>query len=128
MYRGELPPDLQDITWIEEMACSLYRTTAHIARIFGSTSDSDPFQLRGNTCAHPMNLFHNATSLPWAPADLNDLISIIFVGSRRLRKEELTKLTPYLVRKQKIIALLQYLCAHNSLYCILVFLLLISIS
>lgn len=24
LYRGELPPKLSDITWVEEMACSLY--------------------------------------------------------------------------------------------------------
>ncbi|KAE9391589.1 hypothetical protein BT96DRAFT_749375, partial [Gymnopus androsaceus JB14] len=116
MYRGELPEYLHDITWIEEMACSLYRTTAHVARIFGSSSETDPLQMRGNTCAHPMNLFKNATTLPWAPSDLNDLISIVFVGPRKLKPEELRKLTPYVVRKPKISALLKFLCTHNRLY------------
>ncbi|KAE9400121.1 hypothetical protein BT96DRAFT_746953, partial [Gymnopus androsaceus JB14] len=116
MYRGELPPDLQDITWIEEMACALYRTTAHVARIYGSSAETDPLQLKGNTCAHPMNIFHNATTLPWAPTDLNNLITIVFVGPRKLRREDLHKLTPYVVRKPKIAALLNYLRAHDKLY------------
>ena len=102
--------------WVEEMACSLYRTTAHIARIFGSSSETDPLQMRGNICAHPMNLFKNATTLPWAPSDLNDLISVVFVGPRKLRPEELCKLTPYVVRKPKIAALLSFLCTHDILY------------
>ncbi|KAE9398094.1 hypothetical protein BT96DRAFT_777026, partial [Gymnopus androsaceus JB14] len=117
MYRGELPEYLRDITWVEEMACSLYRTTAHVARIFGSSSsETDPLQMRGNICAHPMNLFKNATTLPWAPSDLNDLISVVFVGPRKLRPEELRKLTPYVVRKPKIAALLSFLCTHDILY------------
>lgn len=116
LYRGELPSYLQDITWVEEMACALYRTTAHVARIYGSSSDTDPLQLRGNTCAHPMNIFSNATTLPWSPTDLNDLITIIFIGPRKLRKEDWAKLTPYFVRKAKIVALLEFLRAHNKLY------------
>lgn len=45
MYRGELPEDLQDITWVKEMACALYRTTAHVARLFGSSSESEPLHI-----------------------------------------------------------------------------------
>ncbi|KAE9390703.1 hypothetical protein BT96DRAFT_833082, partial [Gymnopus androsaceus JB14] len=115
MYCGELPPDLQDITWVEEMACSLYCTTAHVARIFGSSSDSEPFQMCGNTCAHPMNLFKNATTLPWAPTStmLSALYSLVPVNCGA---KELSKLTPYVVRKPKIVALLTFLHAHNLLY------------
>ncbi|KAE9395281.1 hypothetical protein BT96DRAFT_761643, partial [Gymnopus androsaceus JB14] len=116
MYRGELPADSKDITWVEEMACSLYHTTAHIARIFGSSSETNPLQMRGNTCAHPMNLFRNAASLPWTPSDLNDLINIVFVGPRKLNHKQMKKLTPYVVRKPKIAALLCFLCAHDRLY------------
>ncbi|KAE9392940.1 hypothetical protein BT96DRAFT_829941, partial [Gymnopus androsaceus JB14] len=88
LYRGKLPLDLQDITWAEEMACALYPTTAHVARIYGSSSETDPLQLWGNTCAHPMNLFANATTLLWSPSDLNNLITIVFVGPRKLRRED----------------------------------------
>ncbi|KAF9059122.1 hypothetical protein BDP27DRAFT_1163558, partial [Rhodocollybia butyracea] len=80
LYQGELLPELQALTWVEEMACSLCRTTAHVARLYGSSSPEDPLQLHGNTCAHPMKLFENATTLRWAPSDLNDLISIVFIG------------------------------------------------
>lgn len=89
LYRGELPDDLKDITWVEEMACALYRTTAHVARLFGTSNDTEPLLIRGNTCAHPMNVFANATALPWAPSDLNKLISVVFIGPRKLRPEDL---------------------------------------
>lgn len=74
LYCGELPDDLRDITWVKEMACALYRTTAHVACLFGTSSETEPLIIWGNTCAHPMNFFANATSLPWAPSDLNELI------------------------------------------------------
>ncbi|KAJ3921050.1 hypothetical protein F5877DRAFT_36794, partial [Lentinula edodes] len=116
LYRGELPEDLQNVTWVEEMACSIYRTSAHVTRIFGSSSECDPFQLHGNTCAHPLNICYTAKRLPWSPADLNDLISIIFVGPKKLAKEDLQKLTPFFVRRSVIRMLLLYLQKHNRLY------------
>ena len=29
-YHGDLPHEFEDITWVEEMACAIYRTTAHV--------------------------------------------------------------------------------------------------
>ncbi|KAJ4487108.1 hypothetical protein C8J55DRAFT_424193, partial [Lentinula edodes] len=116
LYRGELPEHLQNVSWVEEMACSIYRTSAHVTRIFGSSSECDPLQLHGNTCAHPLNICYTAKRLPWSPADLNDLISIIFVGPRKLTNEDLQKLTPFFVRRTVIQMLLLYLQQHNRLY------------
>ncbi|KAE9389473.1 hypothetical protein BT96DRAFT_758331, partial [Gymnopus androsaceus JB14] len=116
LYRSELPLDLKDITWVEEMACTLYRTTAHVARIYGSSSETDPLQMQGNTCTHPMNLFANATTLPWSPSDLNDLITVVFISLRKLCREDWNELTPYIVCKPKIVALLNFLRTHDKLY------------
>lgn len=98
------------------MACALYRTTAHVARLFGTSSEMEPLQIRGNTCAHPMDFVSNAKSLPWAPADLNNMISIVFIGPHKLREEDLKKLSPYIVQKPKIIGLLNHLRSHDILY------------
>lgn len=81
LYRGELPEDLKDITWVEEMACSLYRTTAHVARLYGSSSEENPLYIHGNTCAHPMQTTSHAKKLPRTPGDVNDLITVVFVRS-----------------------------------------------
>ncbi|KAF9056764.1 hypothetical protein BDP27DRAFT_1146750, partial [Rhodocollybia butyracea] len=107
LYRGELPDELKDITWVEEMACSLYRTTAHVSRLYGSTSEENPLYIHGNTCAHPMQVISHAKKLPRTPSDVNDLITVVFVGSRKLRKDELSKLSAYMVRKSKILSLLK---------------------
>ncbi|KAE9392554.1 hypothetical protein BT96DRAFT_830479 [Gymnopus androsaceus JB14] len=116
LFRGELPDDLKDVTWVEEMAVALYRTTAFVSRIYGTSNAGDPLQLHGNVCAHPLDFVANTKKLPWTPADLNDLISIVFVGRQRLTKEQLNKLTQYFVRQSVIRRLLNYLCRHHIQY------------
>ncbi|KAE9398677.1 hypothetical protein BT96DRAFT_754775, partial [Gymnopus androsaceus JB14] len=117
MYRGELPDRFRDVTWMEEMAVALYRTTAHVTRLYGVLStEQDPFQLHGNACAHPLDTVSHATSLPWSPADLNDFISVIFVGPRKLKQTELDKLPHFHVRRNVIRDLLQEFRSHNRLY------------
>ncbi|KAJ3770177.1 hypothetical protein FB446DRAFT_808964, partial [Lentinula raphanica] len=116
MFRGELPEDLQDVTWIEEMACAIYRTTAHVTRLYSSTSAADPLQMHGNACAHPLDVVTHANSLPWMPADINNILSVIFVGPRKLTKTEINKLPQFLVRAPVIRRLFEYLHIHNRLY------------
>ncbi|KAJ3916687.1 hypothetical protein F5877DRAFT_46122, partial [Lentinula edodes] len=116
LYRGESLKELENVTWVEEMACSIYRTTAHVTRIFGSSSVTDPLQLHGNVCAHPLNMCAIAKKLPWSPTDLNDLITIIFVGKRKLSETDLLKLKPFFVRRSVIRILLSDLCKRNRLY------------
>ncbi|KAJ3720700.1 hypothetical protein C8R42DRAFT_583087, partial [Lentinula raphanica] len=116
LFRGELPAQFSDMTWAEEMACALYRTTAHISRLYGSTSTEDPLVMHSNVCAHPLDICYTAKRLPWAPCDVNDLISVVFVGPRKLTSDELKKLTPFLVRRSVIRAFLSYAWQHNYLY------------
>ncbi|KAJ3762342.1 hypothetical protein EV360DRAFT_35918, partial [Lentinula raphanica] len=116
MFRGDLPDELQDVTWIEEMACALYRTTAHVTRLYNSSSPTDPLQLHGNACAHPLDVVNHANSLPWSPADLNQMLSVIFVGPRKLSISELNKLPQFIVRAPVIRKLYEHLRLHNRLY------------
>jgi Domain of unknown function (DUF6570) len=37
LYRGSLPNHLSDITWVEEQVCALYRSTALVTRLYGSS-------------------------------------------------------------------------------------------
>ena len=38
LYRGQLPAQFTDLTWVEEMVCARYRYTAHITRLFQSSN------------------------------------------------------------------------------------------
>jgi hypothetical protein len=49
LYRGILPDEFQDLTWVEEMMCAIYRNTAHITRLYGSSDPAQPIVLHGNT-------------------------------------------------------------------------------
>ncbi|KAJ3909347.1 hypothetical protein F5879DRAFT_791812, partial [Lentinula edodes] len=116
LYRGELIEGIEDITWVEEMACAIYHTSAHVARIYGSSNAGDSLQLHGNVCAHALDICSVAKKLPWSPADVNDLISIVFVSKAKLKHDDLRKLKPYFVRRSVIRMLLSDLCHRNRLY------------
>jgi len=119
LYRGILPVQFQDLTWVEEMVCAIYRNTAHITRLYGSSDPSQPTVLHGNTCAHDMNIISTAAVLPRMPTDINDMLSIVFIGTGKLRLESLKDM--FRVRKARIWEFLMWLKSHNRLYMCLKF-------
>jgi hypothetical protein len=114
LYRGQLPDKFNDLTWVEEMACSIYRNTAHVTRLFNSSADDQPTVLHGNTCAHEMNVISTVRVLPRTPSDLNGMLSIVFVGPGKFQPDKAGTL--FRVRKQKIWHFLMWLKLHNQLY------------
>ncbi|TEB25453.1 hypothetical protein FA13DRAFT_1583938, partial [Coprinellus micaceus] len=114
LYRGRLPDEFEDLTWVEEMACAVYRNTAHVTRLFDSSSPDQPTVLHGNTCAHEMNVVSTANVLPRTPADIHGMLSVVFVGPGEF--DPAKSGTLFRVRKQKIWQFLVWLKAHNSLY------------
>lgn len=71
LYRGHLPDEFHDITWVEEMVCSLYRNMAHVTHLYQSSDPAQPQVFHGNTCAHKMNIMSTATVLPCTPSNVN---------------------------------------------------------
>jgi ATP-dependent exoDNAse (exonuclease V) alpha subunit len=114
LYRGELPPEFKDLTWVEEMVCAKFRNTAYITRLFGSTDPALPLVLHGNTCAHDMNVISTASVLPRTPADVNDMLSVVFIGPGKLQAKHLKNL--FRVRKKKVWGFLIWLQRYNILY------------
>jgi len=114
LYRGNLPIQFQDMTWVEEMACSIYRNTAHITRLYGSSDTAQPTVLHGNTCAHDMNTVSTAKVLPRTPTDINDILTIVFIGPGKLKLESLKNM--FRIRKSKVWDFLLWLKNHNRLY------------
>jgi len=101
LYTGRLPAEFDDLTWIEEEVCSLYRSTAHIARLRNSSKASDPFVLAGNVCAHDMNIVSTATVLPRTSADINDHLTVVFLGAGKFNKQSMSKTSMFTVRKHR---------------------------
>ncbi|KAF9779881.1 hypothetical protein BJ322DRAFT_1012857, partial [Thelephora terrestris] len=114
LYRGRLPEEFCDLTWIEERVCAIYSNTAVITRLYQSSDPSQPNIFHGNTCAHEMNVGSTATVLPLAPADVNGLLSVVFIGSRTFKPKYLGNM--YRIHKSKVWRFLQWLKCHNWLY------------
>ncbi|KAF8426441.1 hypothetical protein L210DRAFT_3420646, partial [Boletus edulis BED1] len=114
LYRGELPAQFHDLTWVEEKICAIYCTTAHVTRLFQSSDPSQPKVFHGNTCAHDVNIISTASVLPRTPADVAGFLSVVFVGPRKFDPKSLG--TTFRVRKSKIWAFLVWLKRHNRLY------------
>jgi hypothetical protein len=114
LYRGELPFQFHDLTWVEEKICAIYCVTAHVTRLFQSSDPSQPRVFHGNTCAHDMNVVSTASVLPRTPADVNGMLSIIFVGPGKFNPAKVA--TVFRVRKRMIWQFLMWLKHHNRLY------------
>ncbi|PBK58947.1 hypothetical protein ARMSODRAFT_856717, partial [Armillaria solidipes] len=115
MFRGLLPEEFHDLTWVEEMVCAMYRCTIQVSQLYGKASDKrQPRVFHGNTCAHNLNLVSTATVLPRTPADVNGLLSIVFVGPKQSIKSCLG--TVYKIRKEKVWRFLLWLSKNNPLY------------
>ncbi|KAG2039386.1 hypothetical protein BDR03DRAFT_860019, partial [Suillus americanus] len=114
LYRGQLPDHFHDLTWVEEKICAIYCVTAHVTRLFQSSDPSQPRVFHGNTCAHDMNVVSTASVLPRTPADVNGLLSIIFVGPGKFDPAKVGSV--FRIRKQMIWQFLLWLKHHNRLY------------
>ena len=96
------------------MVCSIYRNTVHITCLYGSLDPSQPTILHRNTCAHEMNVVSTALVLLHTPADINGMLSVVFVGAGRLDAKSLQKM--FRLRKQNMQDFLLWLKDHNHLY------------
>ena len=114
LYRGDLPDYFADLTWVEEKVCAKYSLTVHVTRLFHSNDPAQPHIFHGNTCSHDMNVVSTASVLPRTPCDVNGFISVVFLGPRPVKAEELGAI--FRVRKHKIWAFLLWLVNHNRLY------------
>ncbi|KAG0695352.1 hypothetical protein DFH29DRAFT_814280 [Suillus ampliporus] len=114
LYRGELPARFQALSWVEEKICVIFCVTAHVTQLFQSSDPSQPHVFHGNTCAHDMNIVSTARVLPRTPADVNGLLSIIFVGPGKFDPAKLGAV--FRVHKDMIWQFLLWLKHHNRLY------------
>lgn len=114
LYRGRLPSEFKDITWLEEMVCAKNLTTAIVTRLLLGHGDFKARKLRGNTCAHDMNIVQTARTLPRTPADVNGMISVVFLGSETLDDNRLQEI--FYVRREKVFRFVSWLKDNNELY------------
>ena len=114
LYRGVLPEEFRALTWVEEMVCCRFSTTAQVVRLYQSSSPSDPFVLYGNNCAHEMNVVSTANVLHRTSADIQGQLSIVFVGPGLIKPQQLNKI--FRIDKVRVWRFLVWLKENNRLY------------
>ena len=76
LYRGRLPEEFRDLTWIEERVYAKYSNTAVVTRLYQSSDLSQ-------------NVSSTANMLPRTPSDVNGILSVVFIGSSKFKPEYL---------------------------------------
>ncbi|KZV61622.1 hypothetical protein PENSPDRAFT_592603, partial [Peniophora sp. CONT] len=120
LYRGRLPAEFQQMTWVEELACSLYRTWNMVTRLYCGLGDeqekvaAQPRVMSGNTCACDNGVLDYAKVLPRTPANMRELITVSFIGANDLKA---TYMMPILrIRKPLVWAFLLWSKHNNPVY------------
>ncbi|RDB20445.1 hypothetical protein Hypma_012444 [Hypsizygus marmoreus] len=118
---GELPPELQDLTPIEESMIARCRAQCWIVQLKDEDSDTSVPNaqrgMRGHVIIYPQDPSVVAEILPPKIEDILAPICVLFVGSAPPSEEWLrTKAKPLAVRANKIRQALIWLKAHNYLY------------
>ncbi|KAJ7061712.1 hypothetical protein C8F01DRAFT_987159, partial [Mycena amicta] len=116
---GDRPPELSDLTYVEELVIAKAHTTKCWAKINTASNTNPLLQQRaasGNVCIHPHEISELATQLPRPMSSLYDEIVVIVVAGRQEANAETFRRTPLIVRRGYILRALNWLKAHNPLY------------
>src|SRR5260370_42625295 len=116
LYRGYLPSEFSDITWVEEMAVAIYHSTAFITQLYFSDDPKNPHVFHGNTCAHEQNVLSTAKVLPRTATDVSNTISVLFVGPSKDVPKSMLK-NVFRIQKAKVHSFLQWLRLNHQMYC-----------
>lgn len=120
-YLGDVPPELKDLTPVEESMIALCRTKCWILQLKEADSHSTlpgvQRGVRGHIIIHPQHPEKTETTLPLTLDEAAKPICVVFVGSKSPTKEWLKeKAVPLSVRRDKIKRALVWLKENNVLY------------
>lgn len=78
-WTGSVPPQLQDLTWMEELLIARAHLTGRIVRLQNRNSTSH-FSLKGHVILLPQDTTKLLNILPLPPSNLPDIIRVVWVG------------------------------------------------
>lgn len=130
MVLGSVPPELADLTPIEESMIALCRAKATIFQLRPSGHDDENSSagsdihlpnlqrgMKGHVIIHPQHTEYVVDALPPPIADIVKPVCIIFVGSSPPSREWLlAKAKPLAVSRERVLRALNWLKLHNYLY------------
>src|SRR5579859_7288698 len=110
---GPVPPELQDLTWMEELLIARAHLTGHIVRLQDRNSASH-FSLKGHVILLPQDTMKLLTILPLPPSNLPDIVRVVWVGKP---VRDIDGLRDYFsVRTSKVYDALVWLTQNNEDY------------
>lgn len=120
-YVGEIPMELQDLTFVEELMIGLCRAKCSIFQLRENKHEGlSPISqtgFRGHIIVYPQNPSSIASFLPPRIEEITSLICILFIGSTKPTLKWLyEKAKPLAVRAGKVRNALVWLKRHNTLY------------
>ncbi|KAJ3575596.1 hypothetical protein NP233_g981 [Leucocoprinus birnbaumii] len=121
-FQGPIPPELLDLTAIEESMIARCRIKSWIVQLgeIGVTGTAKPDSqraMRGHIISFPQRPDAAVSLLPPSIEDIVTPICVVFVGSTKPTREWLIqKAKPLCVRKEKVLNALNWLKTHNRLY------------
>ena len=111
LWLGKVPPVLADLSWMEQRLISRIAFNYCVVRVHASGL----YKMRANAVSHaiPMTKVYNI--LPPKREDLDDVLAFIYIGPTAPTPKEY-KRTPFLVRRNKVAAALEWLKLNHSDY------------
>lgn len=130
LFLGQVPPELKDLTVVEEALIARRRAKAWIVHLQESADEDEdgrrpanvnipPRQraMKGHVITYPSKPEKVSPFLPSSLESVSSLMCVVFVGSKAPTKEWLkTKAKPLVVRREKVRKALLWLRQNNDLY------------
>lgn len=114
LFLGPVPPELQGLTYIEEMAIALQVSTKCLSKI--KAGPTGQRKATNNLVILPVDTSNVATQLPRSLSQLRDHVAIMFVTEGEKLNMVKQKQRALYVRRSKIVKALDWLIANNPLY------------
>src|SRR5271155_1848798 len=108
---GDIPEELQDLTWVEESLISRAHLIGKIVRLQNRNVGSY-FSIKGHTVLVPQDTRKLVDLLLPSPDSLLDSVRVVWVGKTEPNKLHLRK--HFTVRTEKIRKALDWLCRHHG--------------
>jgi hypothetical protein len=109
---GPLPPELQDLSWIEELLIARGHITGRVIRL--QNRYSSHYGLQGHVILLPQDTTRLLDLLPASLNTLKDHVRVVWSGSARPQIHEMKRF--FVVRKQRVYNALRWLVEHHEDY------------
>ena len=111
LWIGEVPEQLQGLTWTEKMMISRVKHNYCVVRV----ASSRMHKMRANAVCHSIPMPEVYDALPPSLAELDEVLAFLYIGPSKPTKQEYAR-TPLLVRRQKVTRALEWLKLNHVGY------------